>query len=92
MSLSIQSLRLTSSINSSRKPFLIRLVPVLDNYPLLTPSTPLHLLALWIIVMIEAKFSHVTMGQRTHAVSRSWKHQGTTRLEPPKRNTALLPP
>ena len=46
MSLSIQSLRLTSSINPSRKPFLIRLVPVLDNYPLLTPSTPLHLLAL----------------------------------------------
>lgn len=42
--------------------------------------------------MIEAKVSHVTAGQRTHAVSRSWKHQGTTCLEPPRRNTALLPP
>ena len=48
MSLSIQSLRLTSSINSSRNPFLIRLIPVLDIYPLLTPSTPFHLLALCI--------------------------------------------
>ena len=43
-------------------------------------------------VIIEAKVSHMTMGQRTHEVSRSWKHQGTTLLEPPKRNTALLPP
>ena len=48
MSLSIQSLRLTSSINSSRNPFIIRLVPVLNIYPLLTPSTPLHPLALCI--------------------------------------------